>query len=229
MPQAASSTRPAEGSLDRNRSTKLWCIGSISPHLGSKSPARASSCCSSTRRRSRSQAARPAAGVAPGAASLAIPQLLLEVAPLLHLPRLRDTVFCVKAEDGPDSPLRPFVRRLEGGNSPGSARRSACRTPPEPATPPPSPGRRGPRCGRRGRRGPGRRSRTRPEPRAARPAATHPARAHSEAAYRLGSDRGSPNHGSTLLSKRVKAQIRSPVRVRTNRPVPWRMPVEARR
>jgi hypothetical protein len=25
-------------------------------------------------------------------------------------------------------------------------------------------------------------------------------RAHSEAAYRLGSDRGSPNHGSTLLS-----------------------------
>jgi hypothetical protein len=54
-------------------------------------------------------------------------------------------------------------------------------------------------------------------------------RAHSEAAYRLGSDRGSPNHGSTLLSKRVKAQIRSPVRVRTNRPVPWRMPVEARR
>jgi DNA-binding transcriptional LysR family regulator len=54
-------------------------------------------------------------------------------------------------------------------------------------------------------------------------------RARSEAAYRLGSDRGSPNHGSTLLSKRVKAQIRSPVRVRTNRPVPWRMPVEARR
>jgi hypothetical protein len=48
-------------------------------------------------------------------------------------------------------------------------------------------------------------------------------------AYRLGSDRGSPNHGSTLLSKRVNAQIRSPVRVRTNRPVPWRMPVEARR
>jgi transposase len=50
-----------------------------------------------------------------------------------------------------------------------------------------------------------------------------------EAAYRLGSDRGSPNHGSTLLSKRVKAQIRSPVRVRTNRPVPWRMPEGARR
>jgi hypothetical protein len=34
-------------------------------------------------------------------------------------------------------------------------------------------------------------------------------------AYRLGSERGSSNHGSTLLSKRVKAQIRSPVRVRT--------------
>src|SRR5271170_4367304 len=32
----------------------------------------------------------------------------------------------------------------------------------------------------------------------------------SEAGYRLGSDRGSPNHGSTLLSKRVIAQIRSP-------------------
>jgi adenosine deaminase len=37
----------------------------------------------------------------------------------------------------------------------------------------------------------------------------------SEAGYRLGSDRGSPNHGSTLLSKRVMTQIRSPVRVRT--------------
>jgi hypothetical protein len=36
-----------------------------------------------------------------------------------------------------------------------------------------------------------------------------------EAGYRLGSDRGSPNHGSTLLSKRVMAEIRSPVRVRT--------------
>src|SRR5882672_4950799 len=47
--------------------------------------------------------------------------------------------------------------------------------------------------------------------------------------YRLGSDRGRPNHGSTLFSKRVMAQIRSPVRVRTNRPVPWRMPAEARR
>jgi hypothetical protein len=33
--------------------------------------------------------------------------------------------------------------------------------------------------------------------------------------YRLGSDRGSANHGSTLFSKRVMAQIRSPLRVRT--------------
>ena len=51
----------------------------------------------------------------------------------------------------------------------------------------------------------------------------------SEAGYRLGSDRGSPNHRSTPLSKRVMAQIRSPVRVRTMRPIPWRMPVGARR
>jgi hypothetical protein len=36
-----------------------------------------------------------------------------------------------------------------------------------------------------------------------------------EAGYRLGSERGSPNHGSTLLSKRVMAQIRSSARVRT--------------
>ena len=50
-----------------------------------------------------------------------------------------------------------------------------------------------------------------------------------QAGYRLGSDRGSPNQGSTLLSKRVMAQIRSPVRVRTYRPVPWRMPVGVRR
>jgi hypothetical protein len=53
--------------------------------------------------------------------------------------------------------------------------------------------------------------------------------AHSEVGYRLGSDRGSPNHGSTLLSKRVMAPIRSPVRVRTMRPTPWRMPEGARR
>jgi hypothetical protein len=46
---------------------------------------------------------------------------------------------------------------------------------------------------------------------------------------RRGSHRGSPNDGSTLFSKRVMAQIRSPARVRTNRPVPWRMPVGARR
>jgi 3-oxoadipate enol-lactonase len=49
------------------------------------------------------------------------------------------------------------------------------------------------------------------------------------AGYRLGSERGSPNQGRTLLSKRVMAQIRSPVRVSTYRPVPWRMPVGARR
>jgi hypothetical protein len=36
-----------------------------------------------------------------------------------------------------------------------------------------------------------------------------------KARYRLGSDRGSPNDGSTLFSKRVMAQIRSPVSVRT--------------
>lgn len=40
---------------------------------------------------------------------------------------------------------------------------------------------------------------------------------------------GSPNQGSTWWSKRVMAQIRSPVRVRTNRPVPRRMPVGVRR
>ena len=38
--------------------------------------------------------------------------------------------------------------------------------------------------------------------------------------YRGGRDRGSPNHGSTLLSKWVIAEMRSPVRVRTMRPVP---------
>src|SRR5262249_18787741 len=37
----------------------------------------------------------------------------------------------------------------------------------------------------------------------------------SKAGHRAGSDRGSPNHGSTLASKRVMAQIRSPARVRT--------------
>ena len=38
------------------------------------------------------------------------------------------------------------------------------------------------------------------------------------AGYRLGSDGGSPNRGSTLVSKRVIALIRSPARVMTNRP-----------
>jgi hypothetical protein len=42
---------------------------------------------------------------------------------------------------------------------------------------------------------------------------------HSSA-HHPGSDRGSPNHGSTAFSKRVMAQIRSPVRVRTKRPTP---------
>src|SRR6478609_9149856 len=37
----------------------------------------------------------------------------------------------------------------------------------------------------------------------------------SKAGHRAGSDRGSPNHGSTLASKRVMAQIRSPARVST--------------
>ena len=50
------------------------------------------------------------------------------------------------------------------------------------------------------------------------------------AAYALSSDPGSPNHGSTVFSKRVAAQIRSPVRVRTKRPTPWLVPsVRARR
>jgi hypothetical protein len=35
------------------------------------------------------------------------------------------------------------------------------------------------------------------------------------AGYRAGSDRGSPNQGSTLASKRVMPQIRSPARVST--------------
>ena len=40
------------------------------------------------------------------------------------------------------------------------------------------------------------------------------------AGYGLGSDRGSPNHGSTLFSKRAMAEIRPPVSVRTWRPTP---------
>jgi ketosteroid isomerase-like protein len=48
------------------------------------------------------------------------------------------------------------------------------------------------------------------------PAAGGAARPPSpQARYRSGSDRGSPNQGSTLLSKRVRAQIRSLVSVRT--------------
>jgi hypothetical protein len=69
------------------------------------------------------------------------------------------------------------------------------------------------------------------------PARAHPVQQHgraahvnrSQAGYRPGSDRGSPNHGNTLASKRVMAQIWSPVRVRTNRPVAWRMPAGPRR
>ncbi len=56
-----------------------------------------------------------------------------------------------------------------------------------------------------------------------------PPRHTREAGYRLGSDRGSPNHGNTLVSKRVTEQIRSPASVRTRRPVPWRIPDGARR
>jgi hypothetical protein len=37
----------------------------------------------------------------------------------------------------------------------------------------------------------------------------------SKAGHQAGIDRGSPNHGSTLASKRVMAQIRSPARVST--------------
>ena len=44
------------------------------------------------------------------------------------------------------------------------------------------------------------------------------------AGYRLGSDSGSPNHGNTLLSKRLVAQIRSPASVMVIRPVAGRVP-----
>ena len=47
--------------------------------------------------------------------------------------------------------------------------------------------------------------------------------------YRLGSERGSPNHGRTLASKRVIPQIRSPDRVSTWKPVAWRMSAGSRR
>jgi len=55
------------------------------------------------------------------------------------------------------------------------------------------------------------------------------ARCDTAGGYRFGSDRGRPNKGSTLLSNRVIAQIRSPLTVRTYRPVPWLMPVRERR
>ena len=42
-----------------------------------------------------------------------------------------------------------------------------------------------------------------------------PVVAAGRAGYRLGSDRGSPNHGSTLASKRVMAQTWPPARVST--------------
>ncbi|MEU8636501.1 sigma factor-like helix-turn-helix DNA-binding protein [Amycolatopsis sp. NPDC048633] len=44
-----------------------------------------------------------------------------------------------------------------------------------------------------------------------------------------GSERGKPNAGSTLFSKRVMARTRSPAKARTYRPVPWRMPDAPRR
>jgi len=45
-----------------------------------------------------------------------------------------------------------------------------------------------------------------------------------EIRYWPGSDSGSPNRGSTLLSKRVIAQTRSPARAMTMRPTPGRVP-----
>ena len=48
------------------------------------------------------------------------------------------------------------------------------------------------------------------------------------AAIGSGAIAGSPNHGNTLFSKRVMAQIRSPARARTKRPTPWLMPSGAR-
>ena len=70
---------------------------------------------------------------------------------------------------------------------------------------------------------PGERGSTRPTGSVARDAS------RVRAGYRAGSDRGSPNQGSTLVSKRVTEQIRSPASVRTKRPVPWRILVGARR
>ena len=55
-----------------------------------------------------------------------------------------------------------------------------------------------------------------------------------EAGYRLGSDRGSPNHGSTLFSNRTMAQIRSPVEGQDEQAGPvadagWRAQIGAER
>src|ERR1700674_5578734 len=41
-----------------------------------------------------------------------------------------------------------------------------------------------------------------------------------DSGYGFGSDRGSPTHGSTVVSKRIVAEISSPARVRTKRPTP---------
>jgi hypothetical protein len=49
------------------------------------------------------------------------------------------------------------------------------------------------------------------------------------AGYRFGRERGSPNHGSTLASKRVMARMRRPARVSTQKPVAWPMPAGPRR
>jgi hypothetical protein len=43
--------------------------------------------------------------------------------------------------------------------------------------------------------------------------------------YQPGSDRGSPNHGNTPLSKRVISEIWSPASVRTKSPIAWKTSV----
>ena len=58
MPQAASSTDPPGGSIERNRSTKVRWTSSISFQYGSLSMSAASSCRSFSRRSSESHAAR---------------------------------------------------------------------------------------------------------------------------------------------------------------------------
>ena len=47
----------------------------------------------------------------------------------------------------------------------------------------------------------------------------------AEFGAQLGSVRGSPKRGRTLLSKRVMAQMRPPDRVRTSSPSAWHIPV----